>query len=144
MNTTSKSFIVGHRYHNNAGTDIFKVIGERYTRSGTHYITVVSDTHGATFERKTHITMEGEFIDPLGGAVKFTNGLAEHLVRAVNVTNYIALNDKEQKFMDGKEVYVSFDELKRWIDKLPLNSSMGFKIQRDPHEVVKTSVERSL
>lgn len=143
MNTTSKSFIVGHRYHNNAGTDIFKVISERYTRLN-RYITVVSDTYGATFERKIHITMEGEFIDPLGGAIKFTNGLAGHLIRAANATDYIALSDKEQKFMDGEEVYVSFDELKRWIEKLPLNSSMGFKLQRDPHEVAKTSVERPL
>ena len=130
-----KHFICGRRYYNNSGTDTFKVISERYTRSGARYITILSDIHGATFERKIRATMEGEFIDPLGGAIKFDNALSDHIIRAVNETEYIALNDKEQRFMEGEEVYVSFDELKRWLNKLPLGSHNGFKIQRDPHEV---------
>ena len=66
------------------------------------------------------------------------------LITAKNETEYIALNDKEQRFMSGEEVYVSHDELLRWLQKLPLTSAMGFKIQRDPHEVGEPIVKRPL
>lgn len=141
---THKSFIVGRRYHNNRGTDTYRVISDRYTRSGTRYITLISDRFGCTIERKCKNTMNGEFIDPLGGAVKCVNGLDEHIVRAINETEYMVLGEKEQRFLNGEEVYVSFDELKRWIDMLPLNSHMGFKLQRDPHDIQKQPVKREI
>lgn len=141
---THKSFIVGRRYHNNRGTDTYRVIRDRYTRSGTRYITLISDRFGYTIERKCKNTMNGEFIDPLGGAVKCVNGLDEHIVRAVNETEYMVLGEKEQRFLNGEEVYVSFDELKRWIDTLPLNSHMGFKLQRDPHDIQEQPVKREI
>ena len=143
MNTL-KSFIVGRRYHNNRGTDTYRVISDRYTRSGTRYITLISDRFGCTIERKCKNTMNGEFIDPLGGAVKCVNGLDEHIVRAVNETEYTVLDEKQQRFLNGEEVYVSFDELKRWIDTLPLNSHMGFKFQRDPHDIQEQPVKREI
>ena len=142
--STHKSFIIGRRYYNNRGDDTYRVISERYTRSGTRYITLISDRFGCTIERNCKNTMDGEFIDPLGGAVKYTNGLEEHLVRASNETEYMVLDEKEQRFLDGEEVYVSFDELKRWIDKLPLNSHMGFKFQRDPHDIQEQPVKRDI
>lgn len=139
-----KSFIVGRRYYNNRGNDTYHVISERYTRSGVRYITLVSDKFGCTIERRCKNTMDGEYIDPLGGAIKYIDGLSEHVVRASNETDYMVLDEKEQRFLDGEEVYVSFDELKRWIDKLPLNSRMGFKFQRDPHEIQEQPVKRGI
>jgi hypothetical protein len=141
---TRKSFIVGRRYHNNCGTDTYRVISDRYTRSGTRYITLISDRFGCTIERKCKNTIDGEFIDPMGGAIKCVNSLDEHIVRAVNETEYMVLNEKQQRFLNGEEVYVSFDELKRWIDKLPLNSRMGFKFQRDPHDIQEQPVKRDI
>jgi hypothetical protein len=141
---THKSFIVGRRYYNNSGNNTYRVIGERYTRSGARYITLISDRFGCTIERKCKNTINGEFIDPMGGAIKCVNGLDEHIVRAVNETEYMVLNEKQQRFLNGEEVYVSFDELKRWINTLPLNSHMGFKFQRDPRDIQKQPVKRDI
>ena len=144
MNTTTKSFIIGRRYFVNNGKDVYFAMSDRYTASGYRYIRFRSDLHGHTCEYKIRVKDGVEFVDIYGGAVKCITIHDNSVISARNETDYIALNEKEQQFLNGEEVYVSFDELKRWIDKLPLNSSMGFKLQRDPHEVVKTDAERYL
>lgn len=144
MNSTIKSFIIGRRYFLNNGTDTYFAVSDRYTASGYRYIRFRSDIHGHSYEYKVWVKDGIEFIDLFGGPVKHITLQDGSVITAANQTEYIALTDKEQRFLNGEEVYVSYDEMKRWIEKLPLNSSMGFKLQRDPHEVAKTSVERPL
>lgn len=144
MNTASKSFIIGRRYFINSGNDTYFAMSDRYTASGYRYIRFRSDLHGHTCEYKVRVKDGVEFVDIYGGAVKCITIHDNSVISARNETDYIALTDKEQRFLNGEEVYVSFDELKRWINKLPLTSSMGFKIQRDPHEVSEPVVKRPL
>lgn len=133
MNIT-KSFTIGRRYFLNSGKDTYFAMAERYTAAGYRYIRFRSDLHGHSYEYKVRVKGGVEFVDIFGGAVKGVSLQDGSLITAKNETDYIALTDKEQRFMDGEEVYVSHNELLRWLQKLPLNSSMGFKIQRDPHE----------
>jgi hypothetical protein len=144
MNTATKSFIIGRRYFLNNGKDTYFAMSERYTAAGYRYIRFRSDIHGHSYEYKVRIKDGVEFVDIFGGAVKGVSLQDGSLITAKNETDYIALTDKEQRFMSGEEVYVSHDELLRWLQKLPLNSSMGFKIQRDPHEVNGLAVKRPL
>ena len=144
MNTTAKSFIIGRRYYLNNGKDTYFAMSDRYTVAGYRYIRFRSDIHGHSYEYKVRVKDGIEFVDIFGGAVKGVSLQDGSLITAKNETEYIALTDKEQQFMSGEEVYVSHDELLRWLQKLPLNSSMGFKIQRDPHEVGEHVVKRPL
>lgn len=143
MNIT-KSFTIGRRYFLNNGKDTYFAMAERYTTTGYRYIRFRSDIHGHSYEYKVRVKDGVEFVDIFGGAVKGVSLQDGSLITAKNETEYIALTDKEQRFMSGEEVYVSHDELLRWLQKLPLNSSMGFKIQRDPHEVGEPVVKRPL
>ena len=144
MNTTTKSFIIGRRYFLNNGKDTYFAMSDRYTAAGYRYIRFRSDIHGHSYEYKVRVKDGVEFVDIFGGAVKGVSLQDGSLITAKNETDYIALTDKEQRFMSGEEVYISHDELLRWLQKLPLNSSMGFKIQRDPHEVNGLAVKRPL
>lgn len=141
---TKKSFIIGRRYFLNNGKDTYFAMSERYTAAGYRYIRFRSDMHGHSYEYKVLVKDEVEFVDIFGIGVKGVTLQDGSLITAKNETEYIALTDKEQRFMSGEEVYVSHDELLRWLQKLPLTSSMGFKIQRDPHEVGKPVVKRPL
>lgn len=132
MNT---HFIVGRRYYNNTATDAFHIVKERYTRSSCRWVTISSDLGGEKMERKVHIKDGVEYINVIDGSVPFNKTDDKHLIFANNEATYTLISDKEQRFLSGEEVYVSLDELKRWIDKLPLTSNMGFKLQRDPHEL---------
>lgn len=143
-NSIKKSFIIGRRYFLNNGKDTYFAMSERYTAAGYRYIRFRSDIHGHSYEYKVREKDGVEFVDIFGGGVKGVTLQDGSLVTAKNETEYIALTDKEQRFLNGEEVYVSYDEMKRWIEKLPLNSSMGFKLQRDPHEVSKSEVKRPL
>lgn len=143
MNNVSKSFIIGRRYFLNSDTDVYFAMSERYTARDYRYIRFRSDIYGHSYEYKVHVKDGIEFVDIFGRGIKGVTLQDDSIIAANNETKYIALTDKEQRFMVGEEVYVSFDELKRWIGKLPLNSSMGFKIQRDPHET-EAAVKRSL
>lgn len=143
MNNVSKSFIIGRRYLLNSGKDVYFAMSERYTARGYRYIRFRSDIHGHSYEYKVHVKDGIEFVDIFGGGIKGATLQDDSIIAANNETGYIALTDKEQRFMAGEEVYVSFDELKRWIGKLPLNSSVGFKIQCDPHET-EAAVKRPL
>ena len=82
-----------------------------------------------------HIKDGVEYINVIDGSVPVNKTDDKHLIFANNEATYTLISDKEQRFLSGEEVYVSLDELKRWIDKLPLTSNMGFKLQRDPHEL---------
>lgn len=144
MNTTTKSFIIGRRYFLNSGKDTYFAMSDRYTAAGYRYIRFRSDIYGHSYEYKVRVKDGIEFVDLFGGGVKGVSLQDGSVITAKNETEYIVLNEKEQRFLNGEEVYVSLDELKRWLNKLPLNSSMGFKLQRDPHEVAKTNIERSL
>ena len=119
-------------------------MSDRYTAAGYRYIRFRSDIHGHSYEYKVRVKDGIEYVDIFGGGVKGVTLQDGSLITAKNETEYIALTDKEQRFMSGEEVYVSHDELLRWLQKLPLNSSMGFKIQRDPHEVGEPVIKRSL
>lgn len=144
MNTTTKSFIIGRRYFLNNGKDTYFAMSDRYTAAGYRYIRFRSDLYGHSYEYKVRVKDGIEFVDLFGGGVKGVSLQDGSVITAKNETEYIVLNEKEQRFLNGEEVYVSFDELKRWLDKLPLNSSMGFKLQRDPHEVGEPAVKRPL
>ena len=144
MNTTTKSFTIGRRYFLNNGTDTYFAMSDRYTAAGYRYIRFRSDIYGHSYEYKVHVKDGVEFVDLFGGGVKGATIQDGSLITAKNETEYIALNDKEQRFMSGEEVYVSHDELLRWLQKLPLTSAMGFNIQRDPHEVGELVVKRPL
>lgn len=144
MNTTTKSFIIGRRYFLNNGKDTYFAMSDRYTAAGYRYIRFRSDIYGHSYEYKVRVKDGVEFVDLFGGGVKGVSLQDGSVITAKNETEYIVLNEKEQRFLNGEEVYVSLDELKRWLDKLPLNSSMGFKLQRDPHEVGEPAVKRPL
>lgn len=144
MNTTTKSFIIGRRYFLNNGKDTFFAMSDRYTAAGYRYIRFRSDIYGHSYEYKVRVKDGVEFVDLFGGGVKGVSLQDGSVITAKNETEYIVLNEKEQRFLNGEEVYVSLDELKRWLNKLPLNSSMGFKFQRDPHEVSKPVVKRPI
>lgn len=144
MNTTTKSFIIGRRYFLNNGKDTYFAMSDRYTAAGYRYIRFRSDLYGHSWEYKVRVKDGIEFVDLFGGGVKGVTLQDGSVITAKNETEYIVLNEKEQRFLNGEEVYVSLDELKRWLDKLPLNSSMGFKLQRDPHEVSEPAVKRPL
>lgn len=144
MNTITKSFIIGRRYFLNNGKDTYFAMSDRYTAAGYRYIRFRSDLYGHSYEYKVRVKDGIEFVDLFGGGVKGVSLQDGSLITAKNETEYIVLNEKEQRFLNGEEVYVSFDELKRWLDKLPLNSSMGFKLQRDPHEVGEPVVKRPI
>lgn len=144
MNTTTKSFIIGRRYFLNNGKDTYFAMSDRYTAAGYRYIRFRSDIHGHSYEYKVRVKDGVEFIDIFSDTAKGVSLQDGSLITAKNETEYIALTDKEQRFMNGEEVYVSHDELLRWLQKLPLNSAMGFKIQRDPHEVGEPMVKRPL
>lgn len=144
MNTTTKSFIIGRRYFLNNGKDAYFAMSDRYTAAGYRYIRFRSDIHGHSYEYKVRVKDGVEFVDIFGGAVKGVTLQDGSLITAKNETEYIALTDKEERFMRGEEVYVSHDELLRWLQKLPLTSAMGFKIQRDPHEIDEPVVKRIL
>lgn len=144
MNTTTKSFIIGRRYFLNNGKDTYFAMSDRYTAAGYRYIRFRSDLYGHSYEYKVRVKDGIEFVDLFGGGVKGVSLQDGSVITAKNETEYIVLNEKEQRFLNGEEVYVSLDELKRWLDKLPLNSSMGFKLQRDPHEVGEPAVKRPL
>jgi hypothetical protein len=144
MNNTKKNFIIGRRYYLNNGKDVYFAMTERYTASGYRYIRFRSDIHGHSYEYKVRVKDGVEFVDIFSDMVKGVSLQDSSLITAKNETDYIALTDKEQQFMSGEEVYVSHDELLRWLQKLPLNSSMGFKIQRDPHEINEYNVKRDI
>lgn len=144
MNTTTKSFIIGRRYFLNNGKDTYFAMSDRYTAAGYRYIRFRSDLYGHSYEYKVRVKDGIEFVDLFGGGVKGVSLQDGSVITAKNETEYIVLNEKEQRFLNGEEVYVSLDELKRWLDKLPLNSSMGFKLQRDPHEISEPAVKRSI
>lgn len=144
MNTITKSFIIGRRYFLNNGKDTYFAMSDRYTAAGYRYIRFRSDLYGHSYEYKVRVKDGVEFVDLFGGGVKGVSLQDGSVITAKNETEYIVLNEKEQHFLNGEEVYVSLDELKRWLDKLPLNSSMGFKLQRDPHEVGEPAVKRPL
>lgn len=144
MNTTTKSFIIGRRYFLNSGKDTYFAMSDRYTAAGYRYIRFRSDLYGHSYEYKVRVKDGIEFVDLFGGGVKDVTLQDGSVITAKNETEYIVLNEKEQRFLNGEEVYVSLDELKRWLDKLPLNSSMGFKLQRDPHEISEPAVKRSI
>ncbi len=144
MNTTTKSFIIGRRYFLNNGKDTYFAMSDRYTAAGYRYIRFRSDIYGHSYEYKVRVKDGIEFVDLFGGGVKGVSLQDGSVITAKNETEYIVLNEKEQRFLNGEEVYVSLDELKRWLDKLPLNSSMGFKLQRDPHEVSEPVVKRPI
>lgn len=144
MNTTTKSFIIGRRYFLNSGKDTYFAMSDRYTAAGYRYIRFRSDLYGHSYEYKVRVKDGIEFVDLFGGGVKGVTLQDGSVITAKNETEYIVLNEKEQRFLNGEEVYVSLDELKRWLDKLPLNSSMGFKLQRDPHEISEPAVKRSI
>lgn len=144
MNTTTKSFIIGRRYFLNSGKDTYFAMSDRYTAAGYRYIRFRSDIYGHSYEYKVRVKDGVEFVDLFGGGVKGVSLQDGSVITAKNETEYIVLNEKEQRFLNGEEVYVSLDELKRWLDKLPLNSSMGFKLQRDPHEISEPAVKRPL
>lgn len=144
MNTTTKSFIIGRRYFLNNGKDTYFAMSDRYTAAGYRYIRFRSDLYGHSYEYKVRVKDGIEFVDLFGGGVKGVSLQDGSLITAKNETEYIVLNEKEQRFLNGEEVYVSLDELKRWLVKLPLNSSMGFKLQRDSHEVGEPVVKRSI
>lgn len=144
MNTTTKSFIIGRRYFLNSGKDTYFAMSDRYTSAGYRYIRFRSDIYGHSYEYKVRVKDGVEFVDIFGGGVKGVSLQDGSVITAKNETEYIVLNEKEQRFLNGEEVYVSLDELKRWINKLPLNSSMGFKLQRDPHEISESAVKCSI
>lgn len=144
MNTTTKSFIIGRRYFLNNGKDTYFAMSDRYTAAGYRYIRFRSDLYGHSYEYKVRVKDGIEFVDLFGGGVKGVSLQDGSVITAKNETEYIVLNEKEQRFLNGEEVYVSLDELKRWLDKLPLNSSMDFKLQRDPHEVSEPVVKRPI
>lgn len=144
MNTTTKSFIIGRRYFLNSGKDTYFAMSDRYTAAGYRYIRFRSDLYGHSYEYKVRVKDGIEFVDLFGGGVKGVTLQDGSVITAKNETEYIVLNEKEQRFLNGEEVYVSLDELKRWLDKLPLNSSMGFKLQRDPHEISEPAVKRPI
>ena len=136
-------FICNRRYYNNSGTDVFLIIKERYTRSGYRYVTLRSDLDGSEVEYKINTKDGCEYIDLLGAGSQVADADDKFIVHSHNESSYIAISDKEQRFLNGEEVYVSFDELKRWLVKLPLNSAMGFKIQRDPNEIEKINLRQN-
>lgn len=130
----NNSFIIGRRYLLNSGKDVYFAVSDRYTAAGYRYIRFRSDLSGLSHEYKVHQKDGVEFVDIFGGGVKGVSLFDDSIIVATNETEYIALSDKEQRFMNGEEVRVSLNELKRWLNKLPLNHAMGFKIQRDPLE----------
>lgn len=144
MNTTTKSFIIGRRYFLNNGKDTYFAMSDRYTAAGYRYIRFRSDLYGHSYEYKVRVKDGIEFVDLFGGGIKGVSLQDGSVITAKNETEYIVLNEKEQRFLNGEEVYVSLDELKCWLDKLPLNSSMGFKLQRDPHEINEPAVKRPI
>lgn len=139
----SRHFICNRRYYNNSGTDVFLIVKERYTRAGYRYLTLRSDLDGSEVEYKVNTKDGSEYIDLLASGPRPIEADDKYIICARNESSYIAISDKEQRFLSGEEVYVSFDELKRWITKLPLNSAMGFKIQRDPKEVEKINLRQN-
>lgn len=135
IKSMNNSFIIGRRYLLNSGKDVYFAVSDRYTARGYRYIRFRSDLSGLSHEYKVHQKDGVEFVDIFGGGVKGVSLFDNSVIVATNETEYIALSDKEQRFMNGEEIYVSFEELKRWLNKLPLNSAMGFKIQRDSREM---------
>lgn len=144
MNNTKKNFIIGRRYYLNNGKDVYFAMSDRYTAAGYRYIRFRSDIYGHSYEYKVHEKDGIECVDVFGGAIKHITLKDGSVISAMNETEYIAMSEKETHFMNGGEVYVSHDELLRWLQKLPLNSSMGFKIQRDPHEINEYNVKRDI
>jgi hypothetical protein len=106
-------------------------------------MTLRSDLDGSEAEYKVSTKDGSEYIDLLASGPRSIESDDRFIICACNESSYIALSDKEQRFLSGEEVYVSFDELKRWITKLPLNSGMGFKIQRDPKEIEKINLRQN-
>lgn len=126
----SKYFIIGRRYWSNRGDSTYYAISERYTRSGYRYIRFKNDLTGDSYEYRVNIKDGEECVDLFGGAVKGAKIDDDCIMRASMQTDYIAVSNKEGAFLDGEETELSLEELKRYIEKLPLGTNATFKIKK--------------
>lgn len=126
----SKYFTIGRRYWSNRGDSTYHAISERYTRSGYRYIRFKNDLTGDSYEYRVNIKDGEECVDLFGGAVKGAKIDDDCIMRASMQTDYIAVSNKEGAFLDGEETELSLEELKRYIEKLPLGTNATFKIKK--------------